>query len=1054
MTALNDRSDVMSGLKDFQRATVRHVMDRYFGQDPTRRFLVADETGLGKSVVARGVVSQISEKLQDDPDVQRIDIVYVCSNQDVARQNLAALNPFQDEGLQLSSRLTLLAKHVADLEKPSVDGRKAVRLVAFTPGTSFEPGWRTGKAEERALTYLILEKHMGARWDGWRRRAAQRALQATVTKLDNFRREIDRLDDELGGHVDRRITTVFLKKARAEGVLREFDRLLDDVGRRERLPHELRERAAGITGRLRACLAQAGVDVLEPDLVIVDEFQRFRHLLDPESGPAAALAHDLFNYPQARVLLLSATPYKAMTFAEEERVGADDHYRDLMATLGFLCDDEAWRRDVRATLLSYRQRLVHGEDTADQRARLRALLLRFMSRTERPHEAQQQMVKPMPEVVDSLHPKDVAGFVALRKTAHQLDAPMSVEYWKSAPYFINFTDGYQIGDKIRVALKDGQSLDGHLLHAQMLDPGRLDRYGNVDLGNARLRTLAEQTVGRGWWQLLWVPPSMPYYSLEGSYRKAATDRMTKRLIFSSWNATPTAIASLLSFEAEKHLARGSLDRRSDERARKRIPTRLRLRLRDGQPTTMNQFLLFWPHPGLAAACDPLTVAREEPDRVFQRREIEAHVRRGLRQVAAQGLFDESHSGAVRLWEAAARWGDTFAPGISHDAMLAALSGDTTVAETSDSEEDESSVLELHLKQLQEASQGMGPVAADFSDVAEHLTQMGLYAPGNIAWRSLARLIRENDDVSNAGHWRAAVTLAGGLWALFNRLESTLLLTQQDPGLDYWRTVLQQSAKGCLQAVVDEYLHHLSGNRAAIGMDDDSLIRLAQEAAEAIALRPSGHRAFDPTNPSEPIPLPSRFALRYGGTQVDSDSARPSEVRAAFNSPFWPFVLATTSAGQEGIDFHWWCSAIVHWNVPANPVDFEQREGRVHRFGGHAIRRNVAAKHRTEALASGATDPWKAAYDAARRQSTLGDFAPYWVYPGPAHVERHVLSFPLSRDEPKYRTVVRDLATYRMAFGQPRQEDLLSLLDDIGSDSETTPQTIDLKPPGDSADSDF
>ena len=26
------------------------------------------------------------------------------------------------------------------------------------------------------------------------------------------------------------------------------------------------------------------------------------------------------------------------------------------------------------------------------------------------------------------------------------------------------------------------------------------------------------------------------------------------------------------------------------------------------------------------------------------------------------------------------------------------------------------------------------------------------------------------------------------------------------------------------------------------------------------------------------------------------------MRAAFNSPFWPFVLATTSVGQEGLDF--------------------------------------------------------------------------------------------------------------------------------------------------------
>ena len=38
-----------------------------------------------------------------------------------------------------------------------------------------------------------------------------------------------------------------------------------------------------------------------------------------------------------------------------------------------------------------------------------------------------------------------------------------------------------------------------------------------------------------------------------------------------------------------------------------------------------------------------------------------------------------------------------------------------------------------------------------------------------------------------------------------------------------------------------------------------------------------------------------------------------------NSPFWPFVLATTSVGQEGLDFQQYCHAVVHWNLPSNPV---------------------------------------------------------------------------------------------------------------------------------------
>ena len=90
-----------------------------------------------------------------------------------------------------------------------------------------------------------------------------------------------------------------------------------------------------LTARLRGALAAASVESLEPDLVILDEFQRFRHLIDPNSGSAASeLAHHLFNYRDAKVLLLSATPYKPYTTVAGD--SEDDHYRDFMTTLEFL----------------------------------------------------------------------------------------------------------------------------------------------------------------------------------------------------------------------------------------------------------------------------------------------------------------------------------------------------------------------------------------------------------------------------------------------------------------------------------------------------------------------------------------------------------------------------------------------------------------------------------------------------------------------------------------------------------------------------------------------
>ncbi|MEK8106481.1 hypothetical protein NKG94_16905 [Micromonospora sp. M12] len=139
-----DAGPVMAGLKDFQRATVAHVIDRYFGADPTRRFLVADETGLGKSVVARGVIAQTLQRLQDDDSVERVDVIYVCSNQDVARQNIGRLRVTPDETVTLSSRLTLLAKHTDKLNAATGAGGKPINLVAFTPAP---PSTKAGAPE-------------------------------------------------------------------------------------------------------------------------------------------------------------------------------------------------------------------------------------------------------------------------------------------------------------------------------------------------------------------------------------------------------------------------------------------------------------------------------------------------------------------------------------------------------------------------------------------------------------------------------------------------------------------------------------------------------------------------------------------------------------------------------------------------------------------------------------------------------------------------------------------------------------------------------------------
>lgn len=244
----------------------------------------------------------------------------------------------------------------------------------------------------------------------------------------------------------------------------------------------------------------------------------------------------------------------------------------------------------------------------------------------------------------------------------------------------------------------------------------------------------------------------------------------------------------------------------------------------------------------------------------------------------------------------------------------------------------------------------------------------------------------------------------------------------------WRRVLVYSAMGNLESVLDEWLFHKAAD-SPDPMDGSKLIDVVRTSAHALSLSLVNYQGLDAEQPTKALRFPARFALRYNNKRSDisGGEARLGEVREAFNSPFWPFVLASTSVGQEGIDFHWWCHAVFHWNIPSNPVDFEQREGRVDRFRGHAIRRNIGATHGAAALLAEG-NPWKHIYELAQdARVEYGHFAPDWVYPGDHRVERHVSHYSMSTDEQRFIRLKQDLALYRLTFGQPRQEDMLELL---------------------------
>ncbi|MEM1334413.1 MAG: hypothetical protein AAGG08_13255, partial [Actinomycetota bacterium] len=773
---------------------------------------------------------------------------------------------------------------------------KPVNLVAFTPGTSFDHGGAWGQRRERALIARIIEDIERPTESEWRR--LKLVLRGNAFK--GFDWELDSVLRSWDSHgINEQILDDFSTAIRSDGSLQELRQLIDDIGRRRTLDDQLTDRARDLCSRFRRTLARSSVNALEPDLVILDEFQRFRSLLDPDSGPTAELAHDLFDHPDAHVLLLSATPYKPFTLAAEREGEQDEeHYRDLIATLGFLAGgDRPAIEAIERDLGEFRRTVSGGQVPGGLPERIGEQLRELMVRTERPPTLIDAMTRSVPHEPGIARSDDLLEHVGLRNLANELEEPLPVDYWKSIPQFANHLDGYAIGGELIDQLDDpsrAARLSSHLGHLRAVT--HRDEPGPVIPGNARFNALSADVLDAGLWRLPWLPPSLPYTAPGGAWADPAVAGATKRLIFSNWSAVPAAVTTLLSHNA-RWLATGG----------RTVHDRLQYNVSDGRPNGMNAFALFWPHPTLAAAIDPLEVRRRSDTTVSTKDVIGA----GAESIRGLASIEQGHAARQSEWESYAGLAGALPDGHAGNerrAVMAMLG----IADASEFDGAKHDGADRHHDRFIAAASSIGRVA---NRHVEPLARLAAFGPANTAWRALTSIIRPEDDVASFTLWSAAAIVADGLRSLFNRYEIACLLDDDarfDSDMPYWQRVLQTCADGNLQAVLEEYLAHLRPPNASSFVEGDpaethGLIEIAQQVRAALALRESTLRLFDPTRPEQSLGRPTRFAVRYGG-KIDRDddaSARLGEVRSAFNSPFWPFVLASTSVGQEGIDFHWW-----------------------------------------------------------------------------------------------------------------------------------------------------
>jgi hypothetical protein len=305
-----------------------------------------------------------------------------------------------------------------------------------------------------------------------------------------------------------------------------------------------------------------------------------------------------------------------------------------------------------------------------------------------------------------------------------------------------------------------------------------------------------------------------------------------------------------------------------------------------------------------------------------------------------------------------------------------------------------------------------------------LAEVALLAPGNILFRAVSRVFGKASSLAD----RIKLITRASVFALRPYLDQPdfHLLLRQRHRRQHPEAIRLAVWHGCLESVLDEYLSILRGlgvDSVPTDIEERSLASLTRALSVGVATITVQETGKEVSN--ETFRLRCHAALPFGlGRQETSDEQGAfhyDDLRMAFNSPFRPHLLATTSIGQEGLDFHGWCNHVVHWDLPSNPVALEQRDGRVDRYAGLAVRRALAEK--AQALPQQGS-PWGSIAES-QHQSANG-LSPWWIC-GDARIQRTVLIPSLSSMEDDLDELLDKLSLYRMALGQVDQEALVHAL---------------------------
>ena len=936
--------------------------------------------------MSKGVIQAVGE-LSDEYgiwDDNTYRVVYICSNANIVKQNTENLgieDVMNIDESRLSMQHFIVAKKVKELQKSKKS--KPRILIPLTPGTSFNLQTSAGNMNERALMFAILS-HLDDFKD--HKTALKNRLNIYGANGDNWTDIIDKYEKDTKENVCTGYRENISKEVVNDDCYQEAkDLLLKAIALND---YNTTNKAITL---FRIIFCKISMKELNPDLVIMDELQRFSSLLDLEgNSEEAMLTRTFFGKEDGPfILLVSATPYKPFTTLEELNENKiDEQYQDFNKLADFLFDG---REDIvfQQVWHDYSKELCHiSSDNLDiliaKKNIAEDTMYEAMSRTERYRNSSQD------DTYLKISTGDIASYCQMQEVLGECNKmsegrfgvkTLPMEYAKSSPYLLSFMDKYKLKEKLAKAYTE-HPWKIKQKQQYLIKKKNINTYERIPSCNAKLDKLSNILFGekgeKHGEQLFWIPASHPYYKIPASNVFAKNQDFSKVLVFSAWEMVPRMIACMISYAIEQksishafpsatytntkeNSEKDALDKQEGEKAGTGRLRRESLEL----VTCCSDFLKDAYNPKAYLGNDL--------------KEIKAGIKENFKNTSRFTLVEQPTT-AKFLLEA--------------------------------------------IKLLDSNTEEKILISEDGLDT---LVNMAIGSPGICFYRLLG-----NKDLAQ----EAATKICNNI---FNRRYNAAvidILYNKKSVQTYFKQVIDYCVMGNLQAVLDEFAYMI--DERSNGERNVEMIQ--KRMIESFIDR--NYQEIDTTESfgkekKKKWRIRTHYAMPYGNIRMtDQATNRANDVRLAFNSPFRPFVLASTSVGQEGLDFHWYCRKIMHWNISSNPQDMEQREGRIDRYKSLFVRRNVAKFHPE-------TYTWNEMFDLARTEAKDKGFCelvPYWSIPQDMlksiaetdreYIESIVPLYPLSMDYDRYRHMKSVLRLYRLTMGQPRQEELLEFFKDM------------------------